>query len=601
MNARLRRRDGFAPIEDYAVLGDGRTVALVAADGQIDWWPVPTLDAPPVCASLVDPERGGHFGLCPVDDFETRRHYIEGTNVLESEYVTAGGSVRVTESLNTGTAGRLPWTELARRIEGISGSVELRWDLVPGDRFRRARPWVAHSGGAAALHVGDQMLAVVVGGDGAQAVEVGARQLSGAVRSEAGSAAVLAAVATDSEPLFLPSPSAVLERLELTIGSWRRWSGQISGGGPWGEDVLRSALALKLLVYEPAGSMAGAATTSLPERIGGSRNWDYRYAWLRDSSFAIDALINLELHEEVHRTVSWLFGALQRSAPELHVFYRLDGSHADEETDPDVPGYRGSRPVRAGNSAAGQLQLGVYGDLFDTIYRYVKEGHLLDPETGSLLANLADQCCDKWLLPDSSIWELNDLQHYTISKMGCWVALDRAAQLADGGHLPPLNGDRWRREADAVKSWVEQHCWSSEKQSWTFYAGTERLDASVLLAGRTGFDRGPRLSKTIDAVLSELACGHLVYRYSGMEQEEGAFVACTFWLVDALVHAGRLAEARSLMERAVTTVNDVGLLSEEVDAGSGAFLGNLPQGLSHLALINAAHTLENADPGTADR
>ncbi len=595
LRARSRRQDGFVPIEDYAVLGDGRTVALVATDGQVDWWPVPTLDSPPVCAALLDPARGGHFGLAPVEDFDSRRRYVEGTNVLETEYRTASGTVRVTESLTSGAAGRLPWTELARRVEGVDGSVELRWDLAPGDRFGTARAWVAEGGGVPVLHVGDQMLAVVTGGSGAGPVEVATHELSGRIRCSPGDRCVVAAVATDDEPLFMPNWSAVSYRLDRTVESWRRWTDQITVGGRWAEAVRRSALALKLLLYEPAGAMAAAATTSLPEWVGGSKNWDYRYAWVRDSSFALDALINLDLHEEVHRAVSWLLGALESSKPDLHIFYRLDGTIADEEAELDVPGYRGSRPVLAGNAAGGQLQLGVFGDLFDTIHRYVREGHVLDPGTGSMLARMADRCCDLWMRADSGIWELNDLQQYTISRMGCWVAVDRAARLADDGQIPGHHAERWRAEAGDIKTWVDQHCWSSKKQAWTFHPGTERLDAAVLLAGRTGFDRGPRLSATIDAIIAELARGPLVYRYTGMDHEEGAFVACTFWLIDALVHVGRVPEARSLMEQAVDLVNDVGLLSEQIDPGSGAFLGNVPQGLSHLALINAAHSLERAE------
>ena len=584
-----RRDNSFAPIEDYAVLGDGRSVALVATDGQIDWWPVPTLDSPPVCAALLDPERGGFFVLRPVDDFEVRRHYLEGTNVLESEYITATGMVRVTESLNSGDRGPLPWTELVRRVEGLEGAVELCWELVPGDRFGQAQPSVTWHAGVPLLHVGDQMLTVVT--EGCEPTEAGRRQLSGRVQCTAGSLAVVVAVATDDEPLFLPSPSAALDRLDGTVQSWRRWSGQVSAGGQWSREVQRSALALKLLLYEPAGSFAAAATTSLPEQIGGSKNWDYRYAWVRDSSFALDALIDLGLHQEVHHSVSWLLNALRQSNPDLYAFYRLSGAVADEEAELDVQGYHGSRPVRSGNSAANQLQLGVYGTLFDTISRYVREGHVIDPDTASLLTRLADQCCGLWRSRDSGLWELGDLQHYTISKVGCWAALERAAQLADSGLLPPIHQDRWRSEASRIKSWIHEHCWSSDKKAWTFYPGTERLDAAVLLMGRAGFDVGPRLSTTIDAVRRELAEGPYIYRYSGMKQEEGAFIACTFWMIEALSCVGRRAEARSLMEEAVGMVNDVGLLSEQINPLSGAFLGNFPQGLSHLALINAVHSL----------
>ena len=274
------------------------------------------------------------------------------------------------------------------------------------------------------------------------------------------------------------------------------------------------------------------------------------------------------------------------------MFYSLDGTVADQEAELDIPGWRHSQPVRSGNSAAGQTQLGTYGDLFDTIGRYCAEGHLIDTATGRTLADLADRCCDRWRSPDSGIWELNTRQNYTISKIGCWVALDRAAHLAESGQIPNPHIQRWRSGAEEIRAWVNAHCWSEAKSAYTFYAGTDDLDAAVLLAGRTGFERGPRLASTIDAISSELGRGPLLYRYSGVDREEGAFVACSFWMVDALVRTDQIGRARRLMDDTVALANSVGLLSEQIDPDTGAFLGNLPQGLSHLALINAAFALQ---------
>ena len=273
----------------------------------------------------------------------------------------------------------------------------------------------------------------------------------------------MAAVATDNEPLFVPQPGAINARIDATIQSWRRWSRLLDYDGPWKKAVTRSALALKTLLYEPEGAIAAAATTSLPERLGGPKNWDYRFAWVRDSSFTLDRFINLGLHEEVHASVSWMLSALRLSHPHLQVFYTLSGEVAGKETPLDLPGYRASRPVRAGNSAAAQTQLGTYGDLIDMVHRYVDAGHVLDRDTRDLIAELADECCDKWTQKDSGIWELPKLEHYTISKIGCWVALDRAADLADRGQLPRHHAGRWRREARAIKRWTQQHCWSPRR------------------------------------------------------------------------------------------------------------------------------------------
>ncbi len=587
-----QRHDGYVPIADYAVLGDGRTVALVASDGRVDWWPMPTLDAPPAAGAILDPQDGGYLALAPTGEFEVRRRYASDTNVLESTYTTATGTARVIDSLNTGSAGRLPWTELARRLEGLEGSVDMAWEFAPGDRFGQARPWVTMWEGRPIVTVGDQTMAIV--SDDATVVQVSPHRVSGQVTLGSGARHVLAVIGTDGEPLPLPEPGHIDARIDATVESWRRWSELIDYEGPWADAVRRSALALKTLLFEPGGAIAAAATSSLPEAVGGTKNWDYRFAWVRDSSFTLDAFIELALHEEVHAAVSWLLAAVRRSAPDLHVFYTLEGELPGDERDLDVPGYRHSRPVRAGNGAAQQLQLGTYGDLFDTVWRYVGGGHVLDHGTGQLLADLGDRCCDTWMNTDSGLWELPQREHYTISKIGCWVALDRATRLADAGHLPAEHAPRWRAEAASVRQWISTNCWSESKQAYILHAGSDKLDAAVLLAGRTGFDRGPRLKSTIEAVIAELGSGPYLYRYSGMQSEEGAFIACTFWLVDALIRTGQVDRAESLMDEAVGFGNDLGILSEQMDPSTGECLGNVPQGLSHLALINAAHALHHA-------
>ncbi|HTW08755.1 MAG TPA: glycoside hydrolase family 15 protein [Acidimicrobiales bacterium] len=591
MNA-THRVHGFAPIEDYAVLGDGRTVALIALDGSVDWWALPTLDSPPVLSGLLDPDGGGRLSLAPSGDYQVTRRYLDDTNVVETVYNTGTGAARVTAALNVGSAGRLPWAELAQRIDVLAGFVDLSWSFTPGDRFGRANPWVSDRGGTPVASIEDQTLGVIV--DGLPPGVLTPHSVSGQGRLYNGDRALLAVVATDTEPLFIPAAGAIQSRLDRTVGSWRRWAKLLPCGGPWQPAVRRSALALKTLLAEHSGAIAAAATTSLPERVGGAKNWDYRYAWVRDSSFTLDALINLGLHEEVHGAVSWLLSAIRDNGGDLRVFYRLDGTTANQEEELDIPGWRCSQPVRSGNSASGQTQLGTYGDLFDTISRYCAEGHLIDPATGRMLADLADRCCDRWRHRDSGIWELKARRHYTISKIGCWVALDRAVQLAESAQVPGLNAERWRAGAEEIRTWVNENCWSDAKQAYTFYAGTDDLDAAVLLAGRTGFERGPRLTSTIEAIANELGHGPLLYRYTGMNKEEGAFVACSFWMVDALARTGQTERGRQLMDDTVALVNDVGLLSEQINPDTGAFLGNMPQGLSHLALINAAFALERA-------
>ena len=576
------------------MLGDGRTVALVGIDGSVDWWPVPTIHAPPVCAAVLDPDLGGRFVLSPVGPHDVARDYVSGTNVLETTYRTESGVVRVTEALNSGMSGRLPWTELARRVDGLEGTVPMRWRLSPGDRFGEARPWASWRAGAPVVVVQDQSLALLV--HGADPGTVSAHEVVGDAVVSAGERLLVTVVVADHEPLSLPSQPSIERRLDHSRRSWREWSDGVDYDGPWRSAVVRSALALKALFYEPGGAIAAAATTSLPERRGGDKNWDYRYSWVRDSSFTIDAFIGLGLHEEVHASVSWILDALRRHGPELEVFYTLDGDVPRQQRELAARGYRDSRPVRDGNRAVAQLQLGNFGDLFDTVARYVAAGHLLDRGTAQALADLADQCCDRWTKKDSGIWELEALEHYTISKIGCWVALDRATALASAGQLPKERAHRWARESAEVRQWVDEHCWSDERRSYTMYAGSTELDAAVLLAGRTGFDRGDRLFATIEAVQRELGVpdSPLLYRYSGMQDEEGAFVACSFWMVHALVSTHQAARAAALMDRSVALVSEVGLLAEQIDPVDGSFLGNFPQALSHLALVNAACALADA-------
>lgn len=592
------RAAGFAPIEAYAAIGDGRTVALVATDGRIDWWPLPTVDAPPVFSSLVS-EDGGVLRLAPRDArWSCSRRYVHRTNVLETTYTTGSGIATVVDSLNTSSTGQLPWVELARVVEGVQGNVELEWEVVPGSQFRTARPWGETVRGVPVLHVGDQTLGIVV--TGAAEAHLEGTRAHGRIATSPGSRHVLAVVATDDEPLFLPTAARIAKRSGETVRWWRSWDERVRYDGPWQEAVRRSALVLKLLTFGATGAILAAPTTSLPEAIGGERNYDYRFAWVRDMAFAIGAMRRLDVEEEVHASLSWLLDTVRRTAPDVHVFYTLDGKVADVEDEVvPVSGYRGSRPVRSGNRAEHQTQLESFGALFDPVWAYVEEGNQLDERTSSRLARCADRVCDIWTHPDAGLWELTEARQYTASKVGCWTALDRAVRLAAAGQLPCHHRRRWEAERDEVAEWVREHCWSPTKRAYTFYAGTDDLDAAVLLSARIGFDRGDRMRSTIDALKKELARGPLMYRYSGMAGEEGAFLACSFWLVEGLALTGQVDEASTLMDELCSLANDVGLYSEEMDPSTKAMLGNFPQALTHLALVNAAAVVHECVTGAS--
>lgn len=582
----IRDEDGYAPIESYAAIGDGRTVALVASDGRIDWWPVPALDKPPTFAALLDRDRGGYIELTPVQPFEVTRRYSSDTNILETTFTTDSGSVRVIDCLPFGRSGRLAWSELARRIEPVRGTVEMRWTVTPGTQLRTAEPWIAERQDALIIRVAEDQLALRHFDVGEPSCD--GQRVTAAFTTQPGRTGLLAILGSSDAPVFLADRDELEGHFGITADRWREWASAIQYDGPWADAVHRSALVLRMLQYVPTGAVAAAPTTSLPEVIGGQKNYDYRFMWVRDCAFTIDALLALRLHDEAQAAVQWMLGALRRTEPDLHVFYRLDGTAPDNtEHNPDVPGYRGSAPVRVGNAAATQLQLGTFGDLFDMIWQYVDAGHCLDPKTERLLTELADRCCDTWQRKDAGMWELDDKQHYTISKIGCWTALDRAVRLHEAGQLLSDNAERWAGGRERIREWVNDNCWSEKKSTYTMYAGTDHLDAATLLMARVGFDRGERLAGTVEAIRKELAEGPLVRRYSGTD-DGGGFIACTFWLVQAMVALGDLGEARSLMDDAVALANDVGLLAEQMDPASGSMLGNFPQGLSHLALIIAA-------------
>jgi GH15 family glucan-1,4-alpha-glucosidase len=593
----VERIDGYAPIQAYAVIGDGRTCALVARDGSVDWLPLPRFDSPTLFARLLDAERGGAFELHPDLDYRVERRYVGDSNVLETTFVTQRGTARLTDAITLDHGGFLPWFELVRRVEGISGTVPLRWRLEP--RFAAGEKDEEMTIGplGAAIAVKSGLWTVTLHAFDAGEPSYTDKEVTGAFELSSGNSAVLALRASHDEPIPVARLDWVERRLRDTAEDWERWLRDAGVEGDWNHAVRRSALALRALTYVPTGGIVAAPTTSLPERIGGDRNYDYRYAWVRDTAFTLDALISLGLLVQVHGSFTWLLDAIEKTEPDLHVFYDLDGETVSGERALELDGYRSSRPVIRGNAAAEQLQLGSYGDLLETAELYVGGGNALDDGTARRLVDILDHLAAIWTEKDSGIWELPDLQHYTTSKLSVWTAFDRALRLVDAGQLPRTRAELWRESAREVHEFVERECWSETRRCFVMYPGSSRLDASVLRVSRMNFldPYGERFSSVIDAISEELDAGNgLLYRYSGQQRVEGAFVACSFWLVEALARAGRLDQARETMERVVSHANDVGLFAEEIDPDTGDFLGNFPQGLSHLALVNAAAAIREA-------
>jgi GH15 family glucan-1,4-alpha-glucosidase len=552
-----RRVEGFMPIRGYAAIGDERTAALVAEDGAIDWLSLPDLDSDSVFAALLD-RRGGRFALEPEAPYSVERRYLPGTNVLETTLTTADGVVRVTDAMTLGDS-----RELVRRIDGLAGRVPLNWSVE--------------------THHGSNVNVAAWGaGRGRFTAAQGERALI-AVRSAPGG-----------------SREDIESRLASTRARWRRWTRGLEYGGPWQDAVVRSALALKLLVYEPTGAIAAAATTSLPETIGGERNWDYRFSWVRDASLTLDALLSLGSTAEARAYFRWLTHATAKTHPRLVVLYPLNGTARPHERVVELEGYRFSRPVREGNAAVRQLQLDLYGALVQTAWLCVTAGGRLEAATASRVAEIADLVSTLWRRPDRGIWEVRSApRHFTHSKMMCWIALDRALELARKGAIPGAGARRWEREAAAIARFVEERCWSPARRAYMRAAGSDEVDAALLLAEVHGYRPAGRArsSQTIDAVRRELGRGPLVYRYlaeDGLEGAEGCFLACSFWLADALARCGRVDEAAETFEELLGLANDVGLYAEEIDPSSGEFLGNFPQALVHLSLINAAVSIGRA-------
>jgi GH15 family glucan-1,4-alpha-glucosidase len=521
--------------------------------------------------------------------------------VLQTTFRTAGGAVRVTDAFCLQEGLLLPWIEIARRIEGLAGKVGMRWRVRPRFDWGRQAPRIERRRDVLVAEGGDLRLGIHAWEAGRPAANDQA--VSASFTAQAGSKALLALCCAHRQPIAVPTREDVERRLDLTPGVWRRWLEGCHYGGGWPEAVVRSTLLLELLVYAPTGAIAAAPTSSLPERIGGDKNYDYRYAWVRDSAFTLDAMMRVGLPAQVHESFSFLLRAVGATAPDLHPFYSLDGRTTRRDEELPLRGYRDSRPVRYGNAARNQLQLGCWGDLLETADLYVEHGNELDRETAAMLADCVDRLCVIWEDEDSGIWELDEHRHWTYSKLAAWMAFDRALKLVDLEQLPTRHAGRWRAERDRVWALVEHRCWSAKLGAYAAHAGSdEMLDAAVLRGARMGWARiaPERFAQTVDAVRARLAAGGpLLYRTSEHAGGEGAFLACSFWLVEALARTGRPDEACILMDELVALRNDVGLLPEQIDPESHAFLGNFPQGLSHLTLINAAGAIEDAERAVA--
>ncbi|WP_329283430.1 glycoside hydrolase family 15 protein [Streptomyces sp. NBC_01451] len=584
-------------IEDYALVGDHQTAALVGMNGSVDWLCLPRFDSAASFAALLGDERNGHWRIAPEGaDRCTRRSYRPGTLVLDTEWETDEGAVRVTDLMPQ--RHRAP--DLVRIVEGVRGEVTVRSTLRLRFDYGSVVPWMRRVNGHRVAVAGPDSVWLRTD----EGVRTWGRDFTTYSEFTVAEGERVAFVLT-WHPSHEPHPPFVdpYEALDTAVSDWRDWSARCTYDGPHRDAVVRSLITLKALTYAPTGGIVAAPTTSLPEELGGVRNWDYRYCWLRDSTLTLNALLAAGYHEEAESWRDWLLRAVAGDPADLQIMYGLAGERRLPEFELDwLPGFGGSAPVRIGNAAVRQLQLDVYGEVIDSLALARRSGLPSKPHMWRVQVALMEFLRTAWRQPDEGLWEVRGpRRHFVHSKVMAWVAADRAVRQLELN--PKLNGgdlEGWRAMRDEVHREVCERGYDPERNTFTQFYGSRELDAAVLLLPRVGFlpPDDPRIVGTVDAVRDELGNNGFVRRYStdgpvvdGLPGDEGVFLACSFWLADALHMIGRTKEARALFERLVGVTNDVGLLAEEYDPVADRQLGNFPQAFSHIGLVNTALAL----------
>jgi GH15 family glucan-1,4-alpha-glucosidase len=591
------------PIEDYAIIGDCRTAALVSREGAIEWLCLPDYASPSIFANILSPTRGGRFSIRPREAFVSTRKYVGASPVLETTFQTPSGSARVVDFLPVldGVQSLQPMREVLRVIEGISGQLDLDIEVDPRPDYARAQPRL-EGGPRGSWYYRWSNEIMIVAGD--IELERAASALRRSILVRAGDRIHLSLAFVKSDVGVLPAlGQAADDRLRCTLDWWQGWIGGCRYEGPYKDAVLRSALTLKLLSFALSGAMTAAPTTSLPEAIGADRNWDYRYCWLRDAGMTVRALVELGFHDEAGSFLGWLLHATRLTRPKLRILYDVYGrSQLPEKELEHFEGYRGSKPVRIGNDAYVQQQLDVYGEVMFAADAYVEGGGTIEPVERRMLIGFGKVVCRQWREPDQSIWELRGPpRQHTFSKVMCWVALDRLLALHEKRVLSLGSlAARFRSERDAIADAIERRAYNSRIESYVAEFEGETVDASLLLMPVVGYKPAdhPRVCATYRRVWQRLGRGGLLARYErGYDEsasKEGAFAICAYWAVHHLVCRGDIAEARWLFEHALSFASDLGLLAEEIDPTTGAALGNFPQAFAHVGLINAAIAIRRA-------
>ncbi len=594
-----------AEIGDHALIGDGRAAALVARDGTIDWLCWPRFDSPALFASLVDPA-AGRWTVTACDTHRVTRRYVDATNVVETRFDCADGRATLLDFMPVASEeekrrGLFPEHELTRIVRCDRGTVEVAIDYLPRPRFNTRPVRLRRNSFGVELETAGALLTLA--GTVPLEIEPDRRRASGRFTLREGETAAFSLAWSREAPAVLPMPYRAADALARTVRWWRAWSARLRYDGPWREQVLRSALTLKLLVYAPSGAIVAAPTTSLPERAGGDLNWDYRFCWLRDAAFTVRAFLALGCLDEAAAFGSWLVHATRLTLPELRVAYDVFGRDVPRERVLDLEGWRHSRPVRVGNDARHQPQLDVYGEVIAAHAALARAGVCPpDRDVQALLRALGEWVCDRWREPDHGIWEVRGKRrHWTHSKALGWVALDSLARLHEEGHLRALP-KRLHEERAALRAEIDTRGWNPRLGAWTATFGGMSVDAALLQLPLLGYESpsSPRSGGTWRAIEHALSPRvGLLHRYAPDELSpgEGAFLACSFWAAELLALRGEEREARRWMEGALACANDVGLFGEETDPRTGAALGNFPQAYTHVGLVCAADAISRARRG----
>jgi GH15 family glucan-1,4-alpha-glucosidase len=608
------RRSDYLPIEAYGAIGNLRTAALVGSNGSIDWCCFPRFDSKSVFAAILDREKGGFFRVAPAGGSEGSQRYLKETNVLQTTFRAGGGLLKVTDWMPLrgkldGARSSSGEAEILRLLECEGGEIEVEVEWAPRFDYARAKAGIElHDHGAVASG-GEYLMSLGGAPAPLEVVDTGTGPLLRSIFKITPGERVVLRNRWDEVSAAIALGDA-MRSLEETAESWRDWvrrgDAARDGGwaGEWKDLVVRSSLALKMMIDNDSGAIVAAPTTSLPEEIGGVRNWDYRYCWIRDAAQTADALFAMGHPKDAKDYVEWAERTARSGGKDeldIQLMYSLDGNYELPEFELEhLEGYRGSRPVRIGNAAAEQLQLDSYGELLQAAYEVVRAGEELNDGIGDFLSHVADAACSSWNKTDHGIWEVRGgKRHFVHSKLMVWVALDRAIQLSNRYGLKG-NVERWRESAEHVKRSVLERGYDEEIGAFVQYFGATDLDAANLLISRHELlpPDDPRVQGTIDRTLEQLTENGLVYRYKaddGLPGGEGAFGLCTFWMVDALAISGRLEEANEIFAGMAGRANSVGLFSEEIDPESGEFLGNFPQAYTHVGLINSALYLAHAE------